>query len=72
MQRGSCATRTEYGNDAVLISAGRPYEGTLCQLGDSLMVLGDKACSGPTGFFFFGKIDNNLFIAWRMDVIKTL
>ena len=58
--------------------AGRPYEGTLCQFGESLMVLvnrtGVNVKKGDPQWLrgvFLGKTDNNLFITWHMDGIKT-
>ena len=58
--------------------AGRPYEGQLAEFGESLMVLtgrqGTKAKKGDPIWqrgVFLGKTENNLFITWHMDGIKT-
>ena len=58
--------------------AGRPYEGQLAEFGESLMVLtgrqGTKAKEGDPIWqrgVFLGKTENNLFITWHMDGIKT-
>ena len=58
--------------------AGRPYEGQLAEFGESLMVLtgrqGAKAKKGDPIWqrgVFLGKAENNLFITWHMDGIKT-
>ena len=58
--------------------AGRPYEGQLAEFGESLMVVtnrqGTKAKKGDPIWqrgVFLGKSENNLFITWHMDGIKT-
>lgn len=57
--------------------AGRPYEGQLAEFGESLLVLTNRAGTRKKGDpmwlrgVFLGKTDNNQYITWRMDGIKT-